>query len=175
MAMWMRENIIGEHFFFYFNAENVFICVSSLFSDKISTSWMHEVHAVWFHMDELESFCWHRVIRSPMLRDLHTILKLTVLQMNYVLVHYDPKKELIFTCNASQYNVGAVLSHIMPNGSKKPVTYASWTLLSAKKNYSQLDKEGLGIIFGVKNSTSTCLDGLSELLWIRSHLSVFSG
>ena len=49
-----------------------------------------------------------------------------------------------------QYGVGAVLSNIMPNGSEKPVAYASRMLLAAKKNYSQLDKEGVGIIFGVK-------------------------
>ena len=46
--------------------------------------------------------------------------------------------------------VGAVLSHIMSNGSEKPVAYASRTLSAAEKIYTQLDKEGLGIIFGVK-------------------------
>ena len=53
--------------------------------------------------------------------------------MNRVRVHYDPKKEFIFTCNASQYSVGAVLSHIMTNGSEKPVTYASQILSATKK------------------------------------------
>ena len=53
--------------------------------------------------------------------------------MNRVLVHYGLKKEFIFTCDVSQYDVGAVLSHIMPNGSEKPVTYASQTLLAPKK------------------------------------------
>ena len=52
--------------------------------------------------------------------------------MNRVLVHYDLKKELILTCDASQYDMRAVLSHIMPNGSEKLVTYASWMLLVAK-------------------------------------------
>ena len=70
--------------------------------------------------------------------------------MNCVLVHYDAKKELILTCDASQYSVGAVLSHIMPNSSEKAVACASWMLLAAKKNYSQLDKEGQDIIFRVK-------------------------
>ena len=32
-------------------------------------------------MDESKDFCWHRVIGSPMMRDFHTISKLTVLQM----------------------------------------------------------------------------------------------
>ena len=72
------------------------------------------------------------------------------LQTNHILVFYDPKNKLILTCDASQYGVGAVLFHIMPNSSEKPVAYASWTLLVAQKNYNQLDKEGLGIILRVK-------------------------
>ena len=96
------------------------------------------------------------------------------LQTNCVLVHYYPKKELILTCDASQYGVGAVLSHIKPIGSKKPVAYAPRMLSAAKINYSQLDKEGLGIIFRVKNFTSICLDGLSGSLRITSHSSIFS-
>ena len=43
----------GATFFtFYFNAEKAFVCESNLFSDKISTGWIYEVHAVWLHMDE---------------------------------------------------------------------------------------------------------------------------
>ena len=52
--------------------------------------------------------------------------------------------------DVSQYGMGAVLSHIMPNGSEKPVAYASRMLSAAEKNYIQLDKEGLGIICEVK-------------------------
>jgi hypothetical protein len=33
---------------------------------------------------------------------------------------------------------------------KKPIAYASNSLSDAKKNYSQLDKEALVIVFGVK-------------------------
>ena len=47
------------------------------------------------------------------------------LQTNCVLVHYDPKKEPILTCYASQYGKGAVLSNTMLNGNEKPVAYAS--------------------------------------------------
>ena len=38
----------------------------------------------------------------------------------------------------------------MEDGQERPVAYASRTLTPAEKNYSQLEKEGFAIIFGVK-------------------------
>ena len=67
-----------------------------------------------------------------------------------VLVHFDPAKEVILACDASPYGIGAVLSYKMPDGSERPVGFASRTLSSAECNYSQLEKEGLACIFGVK-------------------------
>ena len=66
-----------------------------------------------------------------------------------LLVHYDPTKTLVLSCDASQYGVGAVLSQVC-DGAEKPVAYASRTLTIAERNYSQLEKEGLALIFGVK-------------------------
>lgn len=72
------------------------------------------------------------------------------LQEDTLLVHYDGSKPLVLACDASPYGLGAVLSHVMENGEERPVAYASRTLTPAEKNYAQLEREGLAIVFGVK-------------------------
>ena len=44
------------------------------------------------------------------------------------LVHFNPDWKLILACDASAYGVGAVLAHQMPDGSEKPIAYASRSL-----------------------------------------------
>ena len=73
-----------------------------------------------------------------------------VLISNSLLVHYDPSKQLMLMCDASPYGVGAVLSQIDEQGVEKPVVYASCTLISAERNYSQLENEAFALIFGTK-------------------------
>lgn len=64
-----------------------------------------------------------------------------------LLVHYDCNKEVFVTTDASQYGLGVVLSHQI---NSEPICFASATLTDAQKNYSQVEKEALGIIFAVQ-------------------------
>ena len=57
-----------------------------------------------------------------------------VLSSEQVLVHYDPQKPIILSVDASPY--GIVLSHLMEDGTERPVEFASRTLSSAEKNYA---------------------------------------
>ena len=83
-----------------------------------------------------------------------SVSRMQIIIKSNLLIHGDPKKPLMIACDASAYAIGAVLSHLMPDWSKKPIMFTSRMLSKAEKNYSQIEKEGLGIIFVVKNFTS---------------------
>ena len=66
-----------------------------------------------------------------------------------VLAHYDVRKPLKLYCDASSTGLGACLMHVI-DGCEQPVAYASRTLSQAERNYAQVEREALSIIFGVK-------------------------
>lgn len=66
------------------------------------------------------------------------------------LVHYDPKLPLVLATDASPVGVGAVLSHIYPDGTERPIQFASQTLTPTQQRYSQFDREAYAIVYGVK-------------------------
>ena len=67
-----------------------------------------------------------------------------------VLAHYNPQYPLCLAADASSYRLGAVISHIFPNGLERPIAFASRTLTASERNYSQLEKEALSLVFAVK-------------------------
>ena len=73
-----------------------------------------------------------------------------VLSSDQVLVHFDPNKTLVLACDASNVGIGAVLVHRYLDGSERPIANMSKTLTAAERNYSQIYKEALSIIYGLK-------------------------
>ena len=67
-----------------------------------------------------------------------------------LLIHYDPRKSMIIACDASPHRLGAAISHIMPNKSEIPIMFTSRTMTNTERNYFQIEKEALAIIFAVK-------------------------
>ena len=67
-----------------------------------------------------------------------------------VLTHYRNDLPLVLEVDASPYGIGGCLFHVFENGDKKPVYFVSRSLLPAEKNYSQIDREALAIVFAVR-------------------------
>ena len=67
-----------------------------------------------------------------------------------ILAHYDVTQKIKLAADASAYGLGAVISHTYEDGSERPIAYASRTLSDAEKNYAQIDKEALALVFAVQ-------------------------
>lgn len=74
----------------------------------------------------------------------------SLLRYDSVLIQYDEHLPLVLVCNTLPYGVGAVLSHRLTNGSEAPLAFFSRTFSLPERNYSQLDKEALDIVAGIK-------------------------
>ena len=61
-----------------------------------------------------------------------------------VLVHYNSELPLKLDCDPSDYRVGALLSHIFPDGEERPIVYASPT---PTKGYAHIEKEALSLVY----------------------------
>ncbi|XP_054257498.1 uncharacterized protein K02A2.6-like [Macrosteles quadrilineatus] len=88
-------------------------------------------------------FVWSRKCAETYKQSKHWVLS------SDILVHYDVNKPLVLTCDASPRGVGAVLSHLI-DGEESPIAFASKTLSQSEKNYSQLHREALALVFGAK-------------------------
>ena len=75
-----------------------------------------------------------------------------LLLSSQTLAHFD--LDIVLTYDASAYGIGAVLSHRLSDGTEKPVGFASRTLSTVEKKYSQTEKEDLAYIFGVNGFRS---------------------
>ena len=72
----------------------------------------------------------------------HYELAQSQLMSAQVLTHYDPRLPItLAAADASAYGIGAIISHILPNGSERPIAFASRKLSPTKQNYAQLNEK----------------------------------
>ena len=72
------------------------------------------------------------------------------LRSSEVLIYYDTKLPIDLANDASAYGIGAVISHVLPDGTERPISFAPRTLTPSEKNYAQLEKDALSLIYGIK-------------------------
>ena len=87
-----------------------------------------------------------------------------LLTLSDLLVHFNPELDLLLMCDASSYGIGAVLAHRMPDGSERPIGYASRSLSKSQRNSSQIEREALALVFGVQHFRSYLIGHHFELV-----------
>ena len=72
-----------------------------------------------------------------------------VLSSTDFLLHYDPNIPVV-ECDASPFGVGACLLQKEKSGFFRPVAFVSRSLVASERNYTQIEREALSIVFAVK-------------------------
>ena len=73
-----------------------------------------------------------------------------LLSADNVLTHFDASLPIGIACDASDVGIETVLFHRYPEGNERPISNVSKILTSSQRNFSQIRKEALAIIFALK-------------------------
>ncbi|MBW0480402.1 hypothetical protein O181_020117 [Austropuccinia psidii MF-1] len=111
----------------------------------------------------------HFTLNEEALRQLHQLKEAFTIAP--ILSRFDPSLPTILETDASDYALGAVLSHISGSG-KHPIAFYSHKLLPAELNYKIHYKELLGIVWALKRWRAFLLSLSSSFEVITDHSSL---
>ncbi|KAF2901747.1 hypothetical protein ILUMI_04444, partial [Ignelater luminosus] len=74
----------------------------------------------------------------------------SVISSNDSLTYFDPNIPIKLVCDPSNRGIGAVLIHVYPDSSERPISFASRTLTKAELGYSVIHKEALAVVWAVQ-------------------------
>ena len=81
----------------------------------------------------------------------YSFKKLKDMLLSYeTLAYFDPKVYTEVVVDASPVGLGAVISQLQPDGSMRPISYASRSLSPVEQRYSQIERECLAIVICCK-------------------------
>ena len=89
-----------------------------------------------------EPWVWNVAQENSFREAKETLLK------SEALVHFDPRKPIVVAADSS-YGIGAVLYHKVDN-QERPVCFVSRTLNSAERNYGQVEREALAMVYAMR-------------------------
>ena len=75
----------------------------------------------------------------------------TLLTDSTVLAFHDLQLNFVLETDASKLGLGAILSQNQPDGSQRPIAYASHSLQTHKQNYGITESEALGVVWAMKH------------------------
>lgn len=98
-----------------------------------------------------------------------------IIVQDITLAHFKDNLPLVLATDASPVGLGAVISHRYPDGTERPIAFASRALTKTEERYSQIDKEATGIYWGLKKCFSYCYG--RKFILVTDHkplVSIFS-
>uniref|UniRef100_A0A669FAM3 Reverse transcriptase domain-containing protein n=1 Tax=Oreochromis niloticus TaxID=8128 RepID=A0A669FAM3_ORENI len=63
---------------------------------------------------------------------------------------FDPALRVVISTDASDYGLGAVFAQVQPDGTEKPVAFASRTLSATEQKYSTVEKEAYACVWAAE-------------------------
>ena len=105
------------------------------------------------HNNYNQSFVWHKEQQVA----FETLKK--AISGNTMMTSFDSKKQVVLKCDASPVGVGAVLEQ-----NEKPILFVSKTLSKAERNYSQIEREALAIVWAIKRLHKYLFDRKFDLV-----------